>query len=68
MPKHKFILGQSVRFTHGGHPGVSREDYKITRLLPVDGLECEYRVKSAGEPYERVARESQLDRMARQPK
>jgi hypothetical protein len=68
VPKHKFILGQSVRFTNGGHPGIGRDDYKITRLLPAEGLECEYRIKSAGEPFERVARESQLDRLPRHPK
>jgi hypothetical protein len=45
-----------------------REDFKVTRLLPADGSECEYRIKSTGEPFERVARESQLDRLPRPSK
>jgi len=30
--------------------------------LPSEGEDYQYRIKSAGEPYERVAKESQLDR------
>ena len=66
MLKHKFSVGQTVRFTHGGYLSVAaREDFKVTRLLPIEGVECEYRIKCAGEPFERVARESQLDRVPR---
>ena len=66
MSKHKFTLGQTVRFIHRGYlASAARDDYKVTRLLPVEGLECEYRIKSADEPFERVARESQLERMPR---
>jgi hypothetical protein len=36
--------------------------YKIVRLLPPDGEDFQYRIKSIGEAYERVARESQLER------
>jgi hypothetical protein len=36
--------------------------YKITQLLPVEDDELQYRVKSANEPHERVAKESQLQR------
>jgi hypothetical protein len=64
--KHKFSLGQTVRFTQSGYlTAAARDDFKITRLLPIEGMECEYRIKSAAEPFERVARESQLDRMPR---
>ena len=66
VTKHKFSIGQTVRFSHNGYLSVaSREDFKVTRLLPLDGSECEYRIKCAGEPFERVARESQLDRLPR---
>ena len=66
MTKHKFSIGQTVRFSHNGYLSVaSREDFKVTRLLPLDGSEWEYRIKCAGEPFERVARESQLDRLPR---
>lgn len=69
MTKHKFSLGQTVRFSHNGYLSVGgRDDFKITRLLPVEGSEFEYRIKSAGEPFERVARESQLDRLPRPSK
>ena len=36
--------------------------YKIVKLLPSDGDDYQYRIKSAGEAFERVAKESQLDR------
>jgi hypothetical protein len=36
--------------------------YRIVRLLPSDGEEHQYRIKNAGEAFERVAKESQLDR------
>jgi len=60
---HKFSIGQSVYFTSGpmGRAGANGS-YKIVRLLPSDGDDYQYRVKSAGEAFERVARESQLDR------
>lgn len=62
MPESKFALGEAVRFNSGSplRPG-SRGGYTVTRLLPQEGPEREYRIKSAAEPFERVARESQLD-------
>ena len=69
MTKHKFSIGQTVRFSHGGYLSVAgRDDFKVTRLLPVEGSECEYRIKCVSEPFERVARESQLDRLPRASK
>ena len=66
MTKHKYTVGQTVRFSNNGYLSVaSGEDFKVTRLLPNEGIECEYRIKCAGEPFERVARESQLDRLPR---
>jgi hypothetical protein len=38
--------------------------FKVTQLLPLEGDEFQYRIRSASEPYERVAKESQLDRSA----
>ena len=63
--EHKFKVGQSVRFTsapfgRGGTSGI----YKITQLLPPEGEDYQYRIKSANEPHERVVKESQLDRVA----
>ena len=36
--------------------------YQVVKLLPSDGDDYQYRIKSASEAFERVAKESQLDR------
>jgi hypothetical protein len=63
LTTHKFQVGQSVYFTSGtmGRPGASGS-YKIVKLLPLEGDDYQYRIKSTGEAFERVAKESQLDR------
>lgn len=67
MSEHKFSIGQSVRFIGNAVNRLgSRDGYVVTRLLPPEGPEFEYRIKSSTEPHERVARESQLD-VATQP-
>lgn len=60
---HKYTLGQSVRYTSGpfGRFGATGS-FKVVRLLPLEGDEHQYRIKSSGEAFERVAKESQLDR------
>ena len=60
---HKFKIGQSVHYTSGpyGRGGASGI-YKITQLLPPEGDDRQYRIKSANEPHERVVKESQLVR------
>ena len=65
LSTHKFAVGDSVRYTSGtvGRPG-DDGDYKVVRLLPAEGEEQRYRIKSANEAHERVALESQLDRRA----
>jgi len=62
---HKFKLGQTVRYTSGpfGTAGTSNV-YKVIQLLPPEGDDFQYRIKSDAEPHERVAKESQLDRTA----
>jgi hypothetical protein len=61
MPHHKYTVGQAVDFTPGrwGFPASARE-YKIIRLLPIEGGHLLYRIKSAVETFERVAKESEL--------
>jgi len=63
LKTHKFAIGQTVFFNSGpmGRAGVGGS-YKIIKLLPSDGDDYQYRIKSAGEAFERVAKESQLDR------
>jgi hypothetical protein len=57
---HKFRIGQTVHYTagRGGMSGL----FKVTQLLPSEGDDRQYRIKSADEPHERVAKESQLVR------
>ena len=63
MKEHKFQIGQSVFFTSRsiGHMAAN-SSYRVVKLLPSDGDDYQYRIKSAGEAFERVAKESQLDR------
>jgi len=62
-PKHKFGLGTMVRLLAGPmERSAAQGTYKVMALLPSDGREFSYRIKSASEPHERVARESQLAR------
>ena len=65
MSNHTFKVGQTVNYT-ARFIGTVRADaiFKITRLLPAEDDERQYRIRSASEPYERVAKESQLDRAA----
>jgi hypothetical protein len=62
LKEHKFRIGESVYFTSRpiGHM-VANSSYEIVRLLPSDGSDYQYRIKSPNEAFERVARESQLD-------
>ncbi len=59
---HKFHVGQTVFYTSSpiSRPGASGS-YKVVRLLPSDGDDYQYRIKHAGEAFERVAKESQLE-------
>ncbi len=65
MSGHKFKIGQKVNYTSGPFGAAkSSSTYTITQLLPAEGDEFQYRIKSAAEPHERVAKESQLGRAA----
>jgi hypothetical protein len=61
---HRYDAGQVVRFT-GGFPyrNAVAGDYEVVRRLPSRDGEFQYSIKSNGEPYERVVRESQLERV-----
>ena len=60
--EHKFHIGQTVSFTSKpiGHMAVN-STYEVVKLLPSDGADYQYRIKSSTEAFERVAKESQLD-------
>jgi len=57
---HRFHVGETVTMTPATSRNVPGGVYEVTRRLPDNGGECEYRIKGANEPYERVARESEL--------
>jgi hypothetical protein len=58
---HKYRVGETVYFTASNvaRPAASGT-YEVIRLLPTDGDDCQYRIKSSTEAFERVAKESQL--------
>jgi hypothetical protein len=61
MAAHSFAVGQNVELVPGKLDGnVPRGNYTIERLLPNDGTDREYRVRSVRDGHERVVRESQL--------
>ena len=63
VSSHRFNIGQSVNYASGPFGVASGSGiYKITQLLPPEGDDFQYKIKSAGEPHERVVKESQLDR------
>jgi hypothetical protein len=65
MTHHKFKVGQLVDYSASrlGMPASSR-GYEIMRLLPSEGGDLLYRIKSSGETFERVAKEQDLSRRA----
>ena len=60
---HKYRVGETVYYTS---PTFGRAaatgSYTVVKLLPSDGDDYQYRIKSSGEAFERVAKESQLDK------
>jgi hypothetical protein len=62
MPSHKFKIGDNVLLRASVSRNVPGGVYEVTKLLPHNGHEFEYRIKSASEEHERVARESELTR------
>jgi hypothetical protein len=63
LSAHKFKVGQTVHYTSGPYGRATGNGiYKVTQLLPSEGDDNQYRIKSASEPHERVVKESQLAR------
>jgi hypothetical protein len=60
---HKYRIGERVYYTS---PTFGRAaatgSYTVVKLLPSESDDYQYRIKSSGEAFERVAKESQLDR------
>ena len=62
MPLHKFRIGETVMLRRAIQRNVPGGAYEVTKQLPHNGREFEYRIKSASEEHERVALESELTR------
>ena len=60
MPSHKFQVGETVYVRRAISRNVPSGAYVVTKQLPHNGREFEYRIKSANEEHERVVRESEL--------
>ena len=62
MPNHKFRIGQFVQLSSAASRNASGGAYVVTKQLPENAGEYEYRIKSINEPHERLVRESELRR------
>ncbi len=62
MQTHRFKVGKTVRFApRGPERSTPAGQYEIVRLLPADGDDYQYRIKSLTDGHERVVKESQLN-------
>ena len=62
MKGHKYPVGQMVHFSPGAFDQDARRgNYRVTRHLPAEGSDNQYRIKSSLDGHERVVKESQLD-------
>ena len=59
MPSHRFKVGDIVAINPASSRFVPAGVFEVVKQLPGNG-EREYRIKSANEPHERVALESEL--------
>jgi hypothetical protein len=60
---HMFRAGQMVRLVRGyPHRDAAEGSYEVIRQLPYSEGDFQYRIKSAREQHERVAKESELER------
>lgn len=61
MANHRFAIGEHVELTLGRLDGnVPGGTYMVTRQLPSETPDMQYRVKNIRDSHERVVRESQL--------
>ena len=60
MTSHKFKIGQIVTIRPALSRNVPGGVYMVTKQLPENRGEFEYRIKSVEEVHERVARETEL--------
>ncbi len=60
---HKYKVGDTVRYSPPRMTmAPSSREYKVTKLLPPEDGQNQYRIKGISEPFERNAREMDLSR------
>ncbi|HVZ54249.1 MAG TPA: hypothetical protein VG986_19960 [Pseudolabrys sp.] len=60
---HRYSVGETVYYTSPSFGRAAASgSYTVVKLLPSEGDDYQYRIKSSGEAFERVAKESQLDK------
>jgi hypothetical protein len=65
-PIRLFDIGQAVRMRGGFGAGRKTDEiYHVTGTLPTNGTSPQYRIRSDGEPHERVVTEDSLERIGR---
>jgi hypothetical protein len=63
---HRYRVGESVLLeSRAGYALKPDALFTVVKQLPLLGPDLQYRIKSAGEPYERVVLENQLRRLPR---
>jgi hypothetical protein len=63
MAEHRYAVGQAVQFSPDRRDiRTARGRYTVVRLLPEEGSNPQYRIKSTTDGHERVVRENQLER------
>jgi hypothetical protein len=61
--QHKFKVGQMVDYSPNRLGlSASARGYEIVRLVPREGIDLFYRIKSPNEAFQRVAKEQELTR------
>jgi hypothetical protein len=60
MPDHAFKIGQMVDYRGPSRYTSAAGHYQVTRRLPSDEGQYQYRIKSPAETHERVVKESEL--------
>jgi hypothetical protein len=62
LDSHKYKVGQSVRYNSSvARRFGSNASFKIVKLLPQQDGHQQYRIKSASESHERIAKENELN-------
>ena len=61
MGQHKFVVGQTVLVAYARFPDIQKgERFRIARLLPLEGLAPQYRIKSEMDGHERIIHEGNI--------